>query len=149
MKRPSIKPFPMNPDTIYVWVGGSCDYGHEERASAGAYIMQKDNKTIDTFITSDFHTTEFRMILSVMIHAMEILPESSKIVFLTNVAYIQNFAREPGEETANSDLIRECIQLKAKHKEVSVKILPYHKYPKLPETHEMAHEAMQELRKKQ
>lgn len=21
----------MTPDTYYVWVGGSCDYGHEER----------------------------------------------------------------------------------------------------------------------
>ena len=114
VKRLSIKPFPMNPDTIYVWVGGSCDYGHEERASAGAYIMQKDNRTVDTFITSGFHTTEFRMILSVMIHAMKILPEDSKIVFLTNIAYIQNFDREPGEDTANSDLIRECIQLKKK-----------------------------------
>ena len=33
----------MTPGTYYVWCGGSCDYGHEERCSGGAYIMQKDD----------------------------------------------------------------------------------------------------------
>ena len=51
MKKPSIKSFPMEPETVYIWVGGSCDYGHEERAGAGAYIMQKENRTVDSFVT--------------------------------------------------------------------------------------------------
>lgn len=29
-----------NNDTLYIWVGGSCDYGHEERAGGGAYIAE-------------------------------------------------------------------------------------------------------------
>ena len=87
--------------TYYVWVGGSCDYGHEERCSGGAYIMEKDGKIIDEYVISDDHTTEFRMILTVMIHAMEVIPEGSTIVFMTNVAYIQNFDKEPTGKAAN------------------------------------------------
>ena len=156
--------------TYYVWVGGSCDYGHEERCSGGAYIMEKDGKVIDEFVISDDHTTEFRMILTVMIHAMEVIPENSDIVFMTNVAYIQNFDKEPAEKTANrstkeeqggacsnsslqegkpkvnADLIKECIVVKGRHKSAVVKLVPFHKYAQLPRTHEMAHEAMIKLR---
>lgn len=83
------------PGVYYVWVAGSCDYGHAERCSGGAYVMQKDEDIIDAYTTSDIHTTEFRMILTAMIHAMEVIPEKANIVFLTNVAYIQqNFDRE-------------------------------------------------------
>ena len=84
------------PDTHYVWVAGSCDYAHEERCSGGAYIMQLNDKTIESYAISDDHTTEFRMILSIMIHAMQVLPADSDIVFLTNVSYIQqNWDRHP------------------------------------------------------
>ena len=134
--------------TYYVWVGGSCDYGHEERCSGGAYIMEKDGKVIDEYVISDDHTTEFRMILTVMIHAMEVIPEGSAIVFMTNVAYIQNFNKEPTDKTANADLIRDCISVKEKHKSAIVKLVPFHKYTQLPRTHEMAHEAMMKHRNK-
>lgn len=97
------------PGVYYVWVAGSCDYGHAERCSGGAYVMQKDEEIIDAYTTSDIHTTEFRMILTAMIHAMEVIPENANIVFLTNVAYIQqNFDREPTAKSANPDLINAC-----------------------------------------
>ncbi len=110
--------------------------------------MQKDEEVIETYVISDDHTTEFRMILSVMIHAMEVIPEGSDIVFLTNVSYIQqNFDKQPTDKSANGDLINECISMKRKHNDVSVKIIPFHKYQLLPHTHELAHEAMMNLRK--
>lgn len=158
----------MEPDVYYVWCGGSCDYGHEERCSGGAYIMQKNDKVIEKYVISDDHTTEFRMILSVMIHAMTVVPEGSDIVFLTNVSYIQqNFDKEPsapsptpctmqeqsdnnldnalpdaGRTKANADLIKECVAMKNTHHSVTVKLVPFHKYRFLPDTHAMAHEAM-------
>lgn len=134
--------FKMQSDTYYVWVGASCDYAHEDRASAGAYIMEQNGKVIDTYVTADHHTTEFRMMLTVMIHAMETLPPHSTIVFITNVAYIQNFDKQPSEGADNQDLILQCISAKEKHEAVSVKIVSYHKFPQLPETHKMAHQAM-------
>ena len=136
----------MTPGTYYVWCGGSCDYGHEERCSGGAYIMQKDDAIIDRYVIADDHTTEFRMILSVMIHAMEIVPEGSDIVFLTNAAYIQNFDKAPTPRSANPDLIARCIEAKQRHNTVSVKIVQYHKSPLLIETHDLSTEAMKRLR---
>lgn len=133
----------MIPETYYVWVGGSCDYAHEERSSGGAYIMMKDDKVIDTYTVSDIHTTEFRMILTVMIHAMEVIPTGADIVFLSNVSYIQqNFDKKPTSDSANADLISECISSKSCHNSVIVKIVPFHKYAELSETHTLAHEAM-------
>ena len=135
------------PGTHYVWVAGSCDYSHEERCSGGAYLMQLNDKTIESDAISDDHTTEFRMILSVMIHALEVLSAGSDIVFLTNASYIQqNFDKMPTDKSANADLISRCIALKEKHRSLSVKIVPFHKYPLLPQTHEMAHEAMKKRR---
>ena len=142
-------PFRANADTYYVWVGGSCDYAHEERAGSGAYIIEKENKRFDEYVISELHTTEFRMLLKVMLHAMSVIPPQSKICFLSNVAYLQNFDRQPDDATTNGDLIQQCIAAKANHLECFVKIIPYHKYPALPETHEMAHRAMKELRNKQ
>ncbi|MBO4663847.1 MAG: ribonuclease H [Bacteroidaceae bacterium] len=138
----------MTPDTYYVWCGGSCDYGHEERCSGGAYIMQRNDERLDTYVILDDHTTEFRMILSVMIHAMDVIHEGADIVFLTNVSYIQqNYDKVPTDKSANADLINECIALKAKHNSVTVKIVPFHKYPLLPATHQLAHDAMTNRRK--
>lgn len=142
-EKPKMK---MQPDTYYIWVGGSCNYADKDRASAGAYIMEQNDKTVETYVTADHHTTEFRMILTVMIHAMEVLPPHSTIVFLTNVAYIQNFDKQPSEDAANGDLILKCIELKEKHTSATVKIISYHKYNQLPETHKLAHEAMMEIR---
>lgn len=140
---------PMAPSTYYVWVGGSCDYGHEERCSGGASIIQFEGKDIDTYTTSDNHTTEFRMILTVMLHAMEVIPPSSDIVFLTNVAYIQqNYDRQPTEKTSNSDLIYRCIEAKTRHNKVTVKVVPFHKYQQMTTTHALAHQTMLKLRNK-
>ncbi len=131
------------PTTYYIWCGGSCDYGREERCSAGAYIIQKGDTEIERYVTTDDHTTEFRMILTAMIHAMETLPGNSDIVFLTNVSYIaQNFDKQPTDVSANADLINRCITAKARHSSATVRIVPFHKYPQLPETHDMAREAM-------
>ncbi len=128
--------------TYYVWVGGSCDYGHKERASGWAYIIQHDGGEIGRGAGADHDTTEFRMILTAMIRVMKDLPEGSDIVFLTNVAYIQNFDKAPTAKSSNADLVTECIELKERHHSVTARIVPYHKYPFLNETHEMAHEAM-------
>lgn len=135
------------PDVIYVWVGGSCDYGHKERAGGGAYIAEiytggfggrkkSDSTIIGSYTCSEFGTTEFKMIFAAMDHALNIFrtPADSsgqkltnrKIIFLSNVQYILNFERPEN---------------------VDIKILPYHKYPQQQKVHEMASEAMQNLRK--
>lgn len=137
--------FHMKPDTYYIWCGGSCNYASKRRESGGAYIMEKEGMTSETYVISDIETTEFRMILKVMIHAMEVISDGAEIVFLTNVAYIQNFDVTPTDKSANADLIKQCISLKERHRQVSVKVVSYHKYPQLPQTHEMAHEAMKRL----
>ena len=135
----------MKPNTYYIWCGGSCNYASKRRESAGAYIIEKDGKQVETYVVSDTDTTEFRMILTVMIHAMKTLPEKSDIIFMTNVSYIQNFDFAPTEKTANADLIQECMAAKQLHHEVKVKIVSYHKYAQLPQTHKMAHKAMTTL----
>lgn len=73
------------------WCCGSCNYASKRRESGGAYIMEKEGMISENYVISDIETTEFRMILRVVIHAMEVIPENAEIVFLTNVAYIQNF----------------------------------------------------------
>lgn len=136
-----------NASTYYVWLGASCDYAHKERVSSGAYRAELDGKVIDSYVCTDDHTTEFRMLLTAMIQAMETLPEFSDIVFITNVAYLQNFNREPTSDTANADLISRCRELIPRHTSVSVKIVPYHKYPVLSELHQLTHQAMDDYRK--
>lgn len=140
----------MTPGTYYVWVAGSCDYGHKERCSGGAYIMVMDDDVIETYVVHDAHTTEFRMILTVMIHAMEVIPNNSNIVFLSNVSYIQqNWDKDPTDKSANADLIMDCILTKERHANVLVKLVPFHKYHQLQEVSNLAHEAMIELRNKE
>lgn len=134
-------------NTFYVWLGGSCDYGHKERAGGAAVLIEKDSIIVSRIIISDHHTTEFRMMLKIMIKVMRVLPEYSDIIFLTNAAYIQNFDRTPTGTSANSDLIVQCIEAKSLHKSVCVKIVQYHKSPLLIETHDMATEAMSKKRK--
>lgn len=126
-------------NVLYIWVGGSCDYGHKERAGGGAYIAEffgKDSKdgsgatAVDTYTTADFNTKEFQMIFRVMDHALEkfgsnIGTGAVPIVFLSNVQYIQNYS---------------------KPENVEIKILPYHKFPRQKEVHDMASEAMRKLR---
>ena len=48
----------------YIWVGGSCDYGHKERAGGGAYIAELNGNIVDKFTTAEFNTTEFKMIFA-------------------------------------------------------------------------------------
>lgn len=137
----------MVPGVFYAWVGGSCDYNSPEREGGGAYILEQENKVIDSYAVSAEHTTEFRMMLTVMLRLMQELPDDSEVVFLTNVSYVQNFDRAPSDKAANADLIIECIRAKQRHRSVTVKVVSFHKYPELPETHRMARSAMSELRK--
>ena len=131
--------------TYYVWIGGSCDYGHKERAGGAVVVIEHNGKIIKDVIT-DLHTTEFRMMLTLMVKVMNELPENSDILFLTNAAYIQNFDKEPTQMSANPDLIAQCIESKLRHNSVSVKIVQYHKSPLLIETHDTSTEAMKKLR---
>ena len=183
--------------TYYVWIGGSCDYGHKEptnearaesqarlgyalqgggrrsqRAGGAAVVIelmeqreqsqrdlnsaesrqkktksQHDGSIISRDVISDLHTTEFRMMLTLMVKVMNELPDGSDILFLTNAAYIQNFDKTPTAKSANPDLISRCIEAKTRHNSVSVKIVQYHKSPLLIETHDMATEAMAKTRK--
>ena len=133
--------------TYYVWIGGSCDYGHKERAGGAAVVIEHNGNIISRDVISDLHTTEFRMMLTLMVKVMQEIPEGSDILFLTNAAYIQNFDKTPTSKSANPDLIVQCIEEKKRHNFVGVKIVQYHKSPLLIETHDRATEAMAKTRK--
>ena len=159
--------------TYYVWIGGSCDYGHKERAGGAAVVIEHNGNIISRDVISDLHTTEFRMMLTLMVKVMQEIPEGSDILFLTNAAYIQNFDKTPTAKSANrtsseskdanslaisaesrgrkaranSDLIAQCIKEKKRHNSVGVKIVQYHKSPLLIVTHDRATEAMVKTRK--
>ena len=187
--------------TYYVWIGGSCDYGHKERAGGAAVVIElmeqreqsqtclnsaesrqkktkgrHNGKVISRDVISDLHTTEFRMMLTLMVKVMQEIPEGSDILFLTNAAYIQNFDKAPTSKSANrtssesseskdanslaisaesrgrkaranSDLIIRCIEEKKRHNSVGVKIVKYRKSPLLIETHDRATAAMTKTRK--
>ena len=98
--------------TYYVWIGGSCDYGHKERAGGAAVVIEHNGNIISRNVISDLHTTEFRMMLTLMVKVMQEIPEGSDIFFLTNAAYIQNFDKTPTAKSANPDLIIQCIEVK-------------------------------------
>lgn len=132
--------------TYFVWIGGSCDYGHKERAGGAAVVIEQNGKIISKDVIADLHTTEFRMMLTLMVKMMNELPEGSDILFLTNAAYIQNFDKAPTSKSANPDLIAQCIESKQRHNSVSVKIVQYHKSPLLIETHDASTEAMKKQR---
>lgn len=136
-----------NSTTYYVWIGGSCDYGHKERAGGAAVVIEHGDSIISRDVISDLHTTEFRMILTLMVKVMYELPDGSDLLFLTNAAYIQNFDKTPTAKYANPDLIAQCIKAKMQHNSVGVKIVQYHKSPLLKETHDMATKAMAKTRK--
>lgn len=130
-----------------IWIGGSCDYGHEERAGGAAAIIEHDGQEMARREVADLHTTEFRMMLTLMIDLMATLPEHADLLFLTNAAYIQNFDRTPTAKTANADLISQCIDGKRRHSSVEVKIVAYHKSPMLMEAHALASQAMERVRR--
>ena len=136
-----------NSTTYYVWIGGSCDYGHKERAGGAAVVIEHGGSIISRDVISDLHTTEFRMMLTLMVKVMYALPDGSDLLFLTNAAYLQNFDKTPTAKSSNPDLITQCIKAKMQHNSVSVKIVQYHKSPLLIETHDMATEAMAKTRK--
>ena len=73
--------------TYYVWIGGSCDYGHKERAGGAAVVIENNGKVISRDIISDLHTTEFRMMLTLMVKVLNELEAGSDILFLTNSLY--------------------------------------------------------------
>lgn len=132
--------------TYYVWIGGSCDYGHKERAGGAAVVIEQNGKIISKDVIADLHTTEFRMMLTLMVKVMNKLPEGSDILFLTNAAYIQNFDKTPTPKSANPDLIVQCIEAKQRHCSASVKVVQYHKSPLLIQTHDTSTDYMKKLR---
>ena len=109
--------------TYYVWIGGSCDYGHKERAGGAAVVIEHNGSIISRDVISDLYTTEFRMMLTLMVKVIQEIPEGSDILFLTNAAYIQNFDKTPTSKSANPDLIVQCIEEKKRHNSVRVKIV--------------------------
>ena len=133
--------------TYYVWIGGSCDYGHKERAGGAAVVIERNGAVVGRDVVADLHTTEFRMMLMLMVKTMNELPEGADVLFLTNAAYIQNFDKTPSPKSANPDLISQCIEAKRRHNSVAVKIVQYHKSPLLIETHNVSTEAMKNIRK--
>ena len=110
-------------------------------------MIEHNGNIISRDVISDLHTTEFRMMLTLMIKVMQEIPDGSDILFLTNAAYIQNFDKTPTSKSANPDLIIQCIEEKKRHNSVGVKIVQYHKSPLLMETHDRATEAMAKARK--
>ena len=60
--------------TYYVWIGGSCDYGHKERAGGAAVVIENNGCIINRDVISDLHTTEFRMMLTLMIKLIHEIP---------------------------------------------------------------------------
>ena len=64
-------------------------------------MIEHNSNIIRRDVISDLHTTEFRMMLTLIIKVMQEIPESSDILFLTNAAYIQNFDKTPTPKTAN------------------------------------------------
>ena len=139
---------PLEDETIYyVWLGGSCDYNRKERFGGAACTIEKTGVLKETLVLTGTHTTEFRMMLAMIKKVMSFLPESSNICFLTNVAYLHNFDKPPFEGAANSDLIEDCIKLKKRHINVVMQLIPFRKYPQMAETHELARQAMLEIRK--
>ena len=39
--------------TYYVWIGGSCDYGHKERAGGAAVVIENNGSIISRDVISD------------------------------------------------------------------------------------------------
>ena len=39
--------------TYYVWIGGSCDYGHKERAGGAAVVIEHNSNIISRDVISD------------------------------------------------------------------------------------------------
>lgn len=132
----------MEPNVRYIWVGASCDYGSPSRESGAAFIIQQMGEPDILHSFADKNTTEFRMIFAAMLNAMDRLPAMSDIVFLTNVSYVQQHFANLSNTSANTDLIVRCAEAKKRHKSVVVKTVPFHKYPQLQETHNMAHAMM-------
>ena len=42
-----------NTSTYYVWIGGSCDYGHKERAGGAAVVIEHNSNIISRDVISD------------------------------------------------------------------------------------------------
>lgn len=62
-----------------------------QRAGGAAVVIEHGGSIISRDVISDLHTTEFRMMLTLMVKVMNAIPNGSDLLFLTNAAYIQNF----------------------------------------------------------
>ena len=47
--------------TYYVWIGGSCDYGHKERAGGAAVVIEHNGKVISRDVISDLDRKSTRL----------------------------------------------------------------------------------------
>ena len=111
-------------------------------------VIESAGRTIGREAISDLHTTEFRMMLTLMVKVMRHLPEASDLLFFANDAFIMSFDEVASAMAANPDWVQQCIEAKARHRSVAVKIVAYHKSKLLIETHAMATEAMAQTRKR-
>ena len=68
--------------TYYVWIGGSCDYGHKERAGGAAVVIENNGNIISRDLISDLHTTEFRMMLTLIADCSYVNTKQSSHPFL-------------------------------------------------------------------
>ena len=88
--------------TYYVWIGGSCDSGHKERAGGAAVVIENNGNIISRDVISDLHATEFRMMLTLMVKVMQEIPEGSDILFLTNAALLPGRTTRPSRRPSRA-----------------------------------------------
>ena len=48
--------------TYYVWIGGSCDYGHKERAGGAAVVIEHNGSIISRDVISDHNSVAVKIV---------------------------------------------------------------------------------------
>ena len=48
--------------TYYVWIGGSCDYGHKERAGGAAVVIEHNGNIISRDVISDHNSVGVKIV---------------------------------------------------------------------------------------
>ena len=48
--------------TYYVWIGGSCDYGHKERAGGAAVVIEHNGSIISRDVISDHNSVGVKIV---------------------------------------------------------------------------------------
>ena len=60
--------------TYYVWIGGSCDYGHKERAGGAAVVIKHNGNIISRDLGAFFRSLRSRSLKSLRISVFKISP---------------------------------------------------------------------------